>query len=141
MNFRLTEALAQVHHRNDFAAKVYNPLDEVGGTGHCCDLRDADNLAHGGDAHTVRFVADPETNYLKVFFHQKVSGPLGTRQFGVCNLMLAIFLRTTALSSGFSAVKTLLAVAVKSKAVHAVEQIAGKLQRLARRKPVLRPRS
>src|SRR6266566_5240755 len=130
LNVRLAKALAQVHHRNDFAAKVYDPLDELRRAGHGGDFRNADDLAHRSNTHAVRFVANPETHYLKVLFHQESPVPLGTRQFGVFGFLVAAFFRVTALAARFPAAEALLSGTVENKAVHAVAQIAREFQHL-----------
>src|SRR5260221_9965412 len=37
-------------------------------------------------SNAVRFIADAKADDLKIFFHREVSGPLGTRHFGVFEL-------------------------------------------------------
>src|SRR6266481_5950959 len=73
LNFRLAEAFAQVHHRNNFAAKVDDTLDGVRSVGNRSDFRYAHDFANGADAHTERFIADAKTNDLKFLFHNAIS--------------------------------------------------------------------
>src|SRR5690348_8403720 len=130
LNLGLAEALAQVHHGDNLAAKIDHAFDQVRSAGDRSDFRNADDLAHGGDTHAVRFVPYPETDDLKVFFHQRVSGPLGTRQFGVFEILVALFLRAAALATLVSPARALLGGAVEHKTVHGIEQIARELQHL-----------
>src|ERR1700687_471023 len=133
MNLGLAESFAEVHDGNDFAAQIDHALDQIGSTGNRGNLRNADNLAHGGDANAVRFIADAKADDLKIFFHREVSGPLGTRHFRVFEFFGTAGIRTTALAAeGFAATRALLIGTVDNKAVHAVEQVAGKLEHLFR---------
>src|SRR5207248_1558368 len=129
LNFRLAKTLAQVHHRNDFAAQVYDTLDQIGSARDSGNLRNADNFTHGADADSIRFIADPKTHYLKILFHQEVSGPLGSRQFRVLGFLVAIFFVATTLRC-FSTSQALLGGAIQNKTVHAVKQIAREFQHL-----------
>src|SRR5882724_5015579 len=127
MNLGLTESFAEVHHRNDFPAQIDHPLDQLGSAWNRGNLRNAHNFAHGSDTNAVRFIADTKADDLKIFFHREVSGPLGTRHFRVFEFFGTAGLRTTALApEGFAATRALLIGTIDNKAVHAVEQVAGK---------------
>src|SRR5713226_5395040 len=130
MNLGLAESFAKIHHGNDFPAQVDYALNQIGRAGNRSNLRNTDNLADGGDTDAVRFIADAEADDLKIFFHREVSGPLGTRHFGVFKFMLAARLRASTLAEGVAATQALLVGAVNNEAVHTVEQVAGKLEHL-----------
>ena len=127
MNLGLAEALAQVHHGDDFPAKIDHAFDQVRCAGDRSYFRNADDFAHGGDTYAVRFVTDAETDDLKVLFHQRVSGFLGTRQLGVFEFLVTIFFRAAALATLLSPARALLGGAVEHKTIHGIEQIAREL--------------
>src|SRR5215472_2748752 len=127
LDFCLAKTLAQIHHRNDLAAKIDHPFDQVRSAGHGSDFRYADDFTHGADLYSVRFIADPKTDDLKILFHQTVSGPLRTRQFSVFEFFVALFFRAATLSALFCTAGALLAGTVKNKAVHGIEQVAREL--------------
>src|SRR5208337_4214042 len=75
------EALAQIHDRNDLAAKIDDTLNDARSVGHRGDVRDANNFAHGSDTNPIGFVSDAEANDLEIFLHEALSGS-GTSDFG-----------------------------------------------------------
>src|SRR5260370_31659174 len=97
-NLGQAKALTEVHHRNDFAAQIDDTLNQIGSAGNGSNLGNPHNFAYGSDTNAVRFIADAKTDDLKVFFHREVSGPLGTRHFGVFNFLRAAGARTTAMA-------------------------------------------
>src|SRR5260370_13269031 len=130
MNFGLPEALAKVHHGNNFPAQIDHALNQIGSAGNRGNLRDTDDFAHGSDMNAVRFISDAEADDLKILFHREVPGPLGARHIGVFGFCRPVRLRTAALAKGIRATGALLGSAVEDKAVHAVEQVARKFEHL-----------
>ncbi len=128
LNFDLAETFAKVHHRNDFAAQVYDALDQFRGAGNSGDLRNADDFPYGSDADAIGLIPDPEANHLKILFHRRVSGALGTGQFGVFEFPGTVRIRATTLAIGIPGV--LAGRTIKNEAIHAVQQIAGELEHL-----------
>src|SRR2546430_2182740 len=66
----------------------------------------------------------------RCFSIQRLSRPSGTREVGVLAIFLALFFRATRPAGMLSTALALLAGAIENKAVHGIEQIAGKLQHL-----------
>ena len=64
-----SKTFTQIHHRDNFPAKVDHALDRLRGIRHGGDFGDADDLANGGDTHSVCFVPDPKSDNLMVFLH------------------------------------------------------------------------
>src|SRR6266851_6864151 len=88
LSFGLAEALAQIHHRNNFAAEIDDALDGVGSVGNSGDFRNAHDFAHGADTHPERFLTDAKANDLKFLFHHAVSRTSGTNQFRIFKVPL-----------------------------------------------------
>src|SRR5215472_14893777 len=123
LDFCLAKTLAQIHHRNDLAAKIDHPFDQVRSAGHGSDFRYADDFTHGADLYSVRFIADPKTDDLKILFHQTVSGPLRTRQFSVFEFFVALFFRPSLLTQSSTATRPQLFKRVKKKQPAAITQL------------------
>src|SRR5882724_3662190 len=131
-DFGLTETLAEIHDRNDFSAEIDHAFDQIRSARNGSDFGDADNFAHGADSNAVRFVADPETYNVQILFHREGPCLLRARHFGVFEFLIAVRFRSAALPGRIPAVKVRGRRAVQDETVHAVQQIAGKLQHLLR---------
>src|SRR5262249_40261418 len=87
MDVGLTEALAEIHHGNNFPAQIDHALDHVGRAWNGGNVRHADNFPHRTNADAIRFIPDAKPDDLQVLFHQRVSAALGTNEFGVLFFM------------------------------------------------------
>src|SRR5882672_9752899 len=129
-NLGLTETLAEIHHRNDFSAKINHTFDQIRSARNGSDFGNADNFAHGANSNAVRFIADPETYNVQILFHREGPCLLRARHFGVFEFLIAVRFRSAALPGRIPTAGVPRSIAGKNEAVHAVKQVAGKLQHL-----------
>src|SRR5882724_12460085 len=69
------EAFAQIHHGDNFPAKVYDAFDQVWRAGNGGDFRHADDFPDGSDANAIGFAADSKADDLEFFLHEGFSAP------------------------------------------------------------------
>src|SRR6266849_4411040 len=121
LNVGLAKTLAQVHHGNNFPAKIDDPFDGIGSVGNRGDFRHAHDFANGADAHPEGFIADAKTNDLKVLFDHAISGHLGTRHFRIFEFARILLVGLAAVGGkiAFFGLRS----AIENEAVHAVEQV------------------
>ncbi len=123
----LPKRFTQIHYGNDLPAQVDDALDDVRSVGDRSNFRDANDFANGADADSVRLVPDAKTDDLVVFLHVAHSGQ-GLLTSGV--LVFIAFRKSLPARTGRFTVMTVLCGTVDDKAVHVVEQVAGKLEHL-----------
>jgi hypothetical protein len=129
-DFDLAKPFAQIHHRDDFPAEINYPFNRLLGVRHGGDFRDTDDFANRADAHPERFLADAKTHDLKFFFHQRVSGTSGANEFRIFNIArVSARVRRPEEKSRLAFACT---AAIENEAIHAVQQVARKLQHLLR---------
>src|SRR6267142_1481251 len=131
-DFGLTETLSEIHHRNDFSAKINHTFDQIRSARNGSDFGNADNFAHGANSNAVRFIADPETYNVQILFHREGPCLLRASHFGVFEFLIAVRFRSAALPGRIPTAGVRRSSAVQNEAVHAVQQVAGKLQHLLR---------